>query len=356
MRKTGLLIDPVKGETALSVLNELDLVDRRFKVGRTKSKLRIPLARRPNVLELELIETRLGEFATAEEEFEPQPEKPESLEAALSLLPPEARASLPKAFDVIGDLAIVELAPETVAYQGLIAHALMTVHKNIKAVYSKAGPVSGEERVRPLKHLAGETRTSTIHKEFGCSFKVDIAKAFYSPRLSGEHQRVADLVEPGEHVIDMFAGVGPFPVLIAKRLSNVTVDAIDLNSEATRLLEENLRLNHVKGRVRVWNKDAREAILEDDLTGSATRVIMNHPSQARAFVDTACQAIRPTGGILHYYTFAEGLEAEAYAVSELEDRLEAVDWNIEETLYVRKVRGTSPMAWQIAVDARVGPA
>jgi len=355
MRKTGLLIDPLKGETALSVLNELDLVDRRFKIGRTKSKLRIPLARRPNVLELELIETRLGKFATAEDEFEPQPEKPESLEEALSLLPPEARASLPKAFDIIGDLAILELAPETTAYQSLIANALMTVHKNVKAVYSKAGPVSGEERVRPLKHLAGEARTSTIHKEFGCSFKVDIARAFYSPRLSSEHQRVTDLVQPGEHVIDMFAGVGPFPVLIAKRLSNVTIDAIDINPEATRLLEENLQLNHVKGLVRVWNKDAREAIQEDDLAGSATRIIMNHPSQARAFVDTAVQALRPMGGMLHYYTFAEGLEAEAYAVSELEDSLETVDWNIEETLYVHKVRGTSPMAWQIAVDARVGP-
>src|SRR5437879_5972837 len=250
MRKTGLLIDSVKGETALSILNELDLVDRRFKVGRTKNKLQIPLARRPTVLELELIETRIGKFSTAEDEFEPHPEKPESLEEALSLLPPEARISLPRPFEVIGH----------------------------------------------------------------------------------------------------------FPILIAKQLSNVTVDAIDLNPEATRLLEENLRLNHVKGMVRVWNMDAREAILEEDLTGSASRVIMNHPSQARAFVDTACQALRREGGILHYYTFAEGLEAQAYAVSELEDSLEAVDWNIEETLYIGKVRGTSPMAWQIAVDARVGPA
>jgi len=133
MKKTGLLIDSVKGETALSILNELDLVDRRFKVGRTKSKLRIPLARRPNVLELELIETRLGKFSTAEDEYEPHPEKPESLEEALELLPPEARASLPRAFDIIGDLAIVELAPETMAYQSLIAHALMTVHTNVKA-------------------------------------------------------------------------------------------------------------------------------------------------------------------------------------------------------------------------------
>ncbi len=356
MRRTGLLIDPVMGETALSVLNELDLVDRRFKVGRSKSKLRIPLARRPNVLELELIETRIGKFSTAEDEFEPHSEKPGSLEAALSLLPPEARASLPRAFDIIGDLAIVELTPETTPYQSLIAGALIAVHKNIKAVYSKAGPVSGEERVRPLKHLAGETRTTTIHKEFGCSFKVDIAKAFYSPRLSGEHKRVADLVEPEEHVIDMFAGVGPFPILIAKRLSNVTVDAIDLNPEASKLLEENLKLNHVKGLIRVWNRDAREAVLDNELTESATRVIMNHPSQARAFVDTATQALRPTGGILHYYTFADGLEAEAEAVSELEDSLESIDWNIEETLYVGKVRGTSPMAWQIAVDARVGPA
>src|SRR5437879_13577062 len=113
MRKTGLLIDSVKGETALSILNELDLVDRRFKVGRTKNKLQIPLARRPTVLELELIETRIGKFSTAEDEFEPHPEKPESLEEALSILPPEARIYLPKAFHVIGDVTLVTPPTET---------------------------------------------------------------------------------------------------------------------------------------------------------------------------------------------------------------------------------------------------
>src|SRR5207245_10404635 len=90
-RRSSDLIDSGKGETALSILNELDLVDRRFKVGRTKSKLRITLARLPNVLELELIETRLGKFSTAEDEYDPHPEKPQSLKEALTRLPPEAR-------------------------------------------------------------------------------------------------------------------------------------------------------------------------------------------------------------------------------------------------------------------------
>ncbi len=355
--KIGLTVDSRKGQVALAILSELQLIDQRYKIGRSTTKVNIPLARRPTKEELERIEDMVGEFYTQTGSFEPHEAKPESLEEALSLLPPGAKAELPRAFDIIGDLAIVELTDNLAPFQGLIANALMTVHKNIRAVYGKAGPISGDERVRPLNHLAGEDRTETIHREFGASFKVDISKVFFSPRLSQEHQRVASLVKPNEHVVDMFAGVGPFTVLIAKSQEMVRVDAIDLNADAVRLLEENVRLNHATDKVTVWNGNVRTLVKErEELSGVATRVIMNHPSQASLFVETATQALRSAGGIIHYYTFAEGIAADQSAVAELEDELERVDWNIEQTLFVRKVRGTSPMAWQMVVDARVAPA
>ena len=103
----------------------------------------------------------------------------------------------------------------------------MEVHPNVRAVFAKSGWVSGTERIMPLRYVAGENRTQTIHKEHGCSFKVDLSKVFFSPRLSSEHQRIAKLVDEGERVVDMFAGVGPFSILIAKGLSDVRVEAID---------------------------------------------------------------------------------------------------------------------------------
>jgi tRNA (guanine37-N1)-methyltransferase len=94
---------------------------------------------------------------------------------------------------------------------------------------TKAGDISGTYRIRDYTFIAGEHKTQTIHREFGCQFHVDIAKAYFSPRLSHEHQRVASLVQSCETVVDLFAGVGPFSVMIAKKNPNVKVYAVDLN-------------------------------------------------------------------------------------------------------------------------------
>src|SRR5260370_16883492 len=105
----------------------------------------------------------------------------------------------------------------------------MKVHKNVKTVYSKAGPITDNQRLRPLHHVLGAVRTETIHKELGCRFKIDISKAFFSPRLSSEHKRVAEQVRPGECWVDMFAVVGPFPILIANPFEHILVNAIAAN-------------------------------------------------------------------------------------------------------------------------------
>src|SRR5438309_10906401 len=155
-----------------------------------------------------------------------------------------------------------------------MAGGIMEVHPNVRSVYAKSGEVSGAERIRPLRYIAGENRTHTIHKEYGCLFKVDLSKAFFSPRLSTEHQRVAQMVEEDERVIDMFAGVGPFSILIAKRLGDVRVEAIDANPQAIQLLRENARANKVESKVHANLGDARE-VIQKELTQIASRVIMN---------------------------------------------------------------------------------
>src|SRR5438552_14740080 len=144
--------------------------------------------------------------------------------------------------------------------------------------------------------------THTTHKTYGCLFGVDLSKAFFSPRLSTEHQRVVQMVEKGERVVDMFAGVGPFSILIAKKVGDVRVDAIDANPQAVELLQENVRANKVEEKVHVHLGNARE-VIRKELTQIASRVIMNHPSASKEFIKAACDALRPSGGVIHYYTF-----------------------------------------------------
>src|SRR3989337_4513003 len=136
-------------------------------------------------------------------------------------LPPHLKASLPKALDIVGDIAIVEVPPELETQKNLIGKAILEAHRNVRTVLAKAGAVSGDYRLRDFEVIAGEHNTSTIHKEFGCSYQVDVAKAYFSPRLSHEHERVASLVQNGETVADLFAGVGPFSVLIGKSHKDV---------------------------------------------------------------------------------------------------------------------------------------
>jgi tRNA (guanine37-N1)-methyltransferase len=153
----------------------------------------------------------------------------------------------------------------------------------------------------------------------------------------------------------MFAGVGPFSILIAKRLRDVEVHAVDSNQEAARLLEENVKLNMPTGTIRVWTGDARR-VIEENLRKKASRVIMNHPSAAREFVDAACMAMQANGGWLHYYTFAEGLDYATKAEQELGDALSSCGWKMNQKISTRAVRGVAPMTWQVAIDATVAPA
>jgi tRNA (guanine37-N1)-methyltransferase len=336
----------------LQLLSELRLLDRNYDLKAINGLLSVPLLRNLEHSEFDKLKRKIPEVIFEEREFEPREKKPRNLEEALAdKVPPDILAELPRSFDIIGDLAILELRPGLAHFEKGIARALLETQSNVKGVFAKTGPVTGPERVRPLRHLAGEDRTVTVHREFGCSFKVDLARVFFSPRLSTEHQRVASQVVMGERVVDMFAGVGPFSILIAKTVKDVKVEAIDSNPVASRFAEENARTNGVESRIRVHLGDARKVARK--LGHIATRVIMNHPSAARDFVGAACDLLLPSGGMVHYYTFAEGEDSDLRARIELAGAVAASKLKMGRIVGVRKVREVAPMNWQIAVDAEI---
>ena len=64
----------------------------------------------------------------------------------------------------------------------------------------------------------------------------------------------------------------------------------------------------------------------------------------------------PKGGVLHHYTFVEGLDYEDKAVNELEQALASHNWRMVEKVGARAVRGVARLHWQVVVDARAAPA
>jgi tRNA (guanine37-N1)-methyltransferase len=341
-------------ETAIERLVKTEILDRNFFVKTDDQTIILPLIRNLTRFEIDELRKLVPNARSGTEDFEPRTRHPRTLEEALAdRISPSLLSSLPRSFDVVGDITVLQLDSDLADYEMSIAEAMMEVHPNVRAVFAKSGGVSGTERIRPLRYIAGENRTHTIHKEHGCLFKVDLSKVFFSPRLSTEHQRIARLVDKGERVVDMFAGVGPFSILIAKTVADVRVEAIDANPQAVELLRENVRANKVESKVHAHLGDSRD-IIGENFTRVASRVIMNHPSASKDFIKGACDALQPTGGVIHYYTFV-GSNWEADSRDELKHGVEKSGYIAERLLGIHRVREVAPTKWQVAVDLRVVP-
>jgi 16S rRNA G966 N2-methylase RsmD len=127
-------------------------------------------------------------------------------------------------YDMIGDIAIIDADDPDAE---LIADAIIRMHTNINTVLGALSPVQGEFRVRDFRVVAGEPKTETVHKEYGCQYEIDLARVYFTQRLATERKRIADQVGKGDVVVDMFAGAGPFSILAAKSAKEVV--AIDKN-------------------------------------------------------------------------------------------------------------------------------
>jgi tRNA (guanine37-N1)-methyltransferase len=287
-------------------------------------------------------------------ELEEIEEKPKShLDLLAEQLTKDRLALVPRSFDTIGDLVVIEIPDELWDIRQKIGKSLLNVHSSINGVFAKAGKVQGTKRIRPLEFLAGENRTTTIYKEHGLRFKVDMAKAYFSPRLSTEHNRVANQVKEGEIVVDLFCGIGPFAIPIAHRTKS-KVYAIDINPEAIELLKENKQLNKLQGAIIPLVGDCREVVKKQNLGNIADRVIMNLPGYAINFVDIACKVLKKEGGIIHFFEFVGGVDSpEEQIIADITKEVEKNNRKVKQILEVRRVRMSAPKQWQMVADVEI---
>ena len=255
------------------------------------------------------------------------------------------------AYEIIGDIALIddknaESAPADEISNA--ADAILKAHPAVQTVLLSIGPISGEFRTRPLKYIAGIDKTATVHKEYGCKYNVDLARAYFTPRLSTERRRILLQIKDGETVVDMFAGVGPYSIMISKNASPGRVIANDKNEAAAELLLQNAALNKVSN-ITVLNKDAAD--LAKEYEGVGDHVIMNLPHNAYDFLDTAVSICRKNG-IIHYYAMTseedlfDGSVALICAAAEKQGRT-------IEVLEMKNVRSYAPHQYNICLDVRI---
>lgn len=263
----------------------------------------------------------------------------------------EDELKLIRAFDVVGDIAIVKLPEPLLPKKHLIGRALMEVQKNVRTVLNQVSPVKGEFRTRELEVIAGENRTETSYRESGCVFKVDLAKVYFSPRLATERLRVARQVKPGEIVVNLFAGVGSYSIIIAKHSKAKLIYSIDINPHAFEYMQINIRTNKVGDRVVAILGDARE-VVEKELTDRADRVLMPLPELSRDFFDVALKALKPTGGIIHFYDYGE--EPDIFGPSTDFVKANAAKRGFEvKVLGARRIRSYATRCYHIVLDLEI---
>ena len=255
-------------------------------------------------------------------------------------------------FDVVGDIAVLRVPDPLLPKKHIIAEALLSSLKNVRTVLMQTTPVEGEFRLRGLEVLAGEPRFETTYKEHGCIYKVNISTVYFTPRLSTERLRVANRVKDGEVVVNMFAGVGPYSILIAKKVKDVKVYSIDNNPEAYRYMQENIKQNKVEHKVVPLFGDAAE-IIRSRLHQAADRVIMPLPEKALSYLDAAYSALKCGRGIIHYYAhtfYKRGEDPLQKTVEEVKGKA-AFKFEVE---YADVVREVGPRLAQVVLDLRVG--
>ena len=196
-----------------------------------------------------------------------------------------------------------------------------------------------------MEFLSGEDDSVTIHKEHGARLKLDVKEVYFSPRLATERKRVMENVKDGEKILDMFCGIGPFPIVIARN-KNVDIIAVDINEEAIRYLNENIKLNKLKGNIETKCGDIRE--VSKSFNMKFDRIIMNLPGLAYTFLDIAVDLIED-GGIINYYEFSDSYEQ---GIKRLKDACSNVEKQVE-IINTRKVKSTSPGEWHVAIDGKV---
>jgi tRNA wybutosine-synthesizing protein 2 len=254
---------------------------------------------------------------------------------------------LPAGFDRIGHVILLNLPRELISKSEEIARALLRI-KGVRTVALRTEAITGRERRPQVKVIAGAQMTETLHKENGCIFKLDVAEVMFSVGNIFERMRMPKLIQTGEIVVDMFAGVGQFSIPIAKHARPRKVCAIELNEVAYRYLCENVRLNYVGDIVEPRLGDcAKVAPL-----GVADRVIMGMLHVTHEYLPLAMRVLKPSGGVIHYH---ESVPSKLCFERPIKRISEAAGGREFEILGQRVVKRYAPGVDHVVIDVRVGP-
>ncbi|MBE0523380.1 MAG: class I SAM-dependent methyltransferase family protein [Methanosarcinales archaeon] len=341
---TALLVPKVDLETVRKKLLGSGSMDKKRKITRHGELFEIPVLKDPEFRSYTSVIQPCVEY------YAPAPTLKSLLMEQLDY---EKLELLPRSWQILGDIVITSIHPYLLTVREQVGRALLMMYPYCKSVYLDEG-IEGDLRrpIRTLIAVKGETLEpgSTIHRENGCQFKLDITKVMFSKGNHKERARMAKLGY-GEFVVDMFAGIGYFTIPMAVHSRPEKILAIELNPDSHKYLVENIKLNNVE--------DIVEPVLGDCIektpTSAADRIIMGYVKHTGHYLKYGILALKP-GGVLHYHDTILVHSDYLSALDEIRARIEfeaSAQGRTAETLDWRRVKKFSPGVWHVVMDARI---
>ena len=250
----------------------------------------------------------------------------------------------------IGRILIIDKNLED-AYIGKLDNLLK--EHNVDTIAKITG-INGKMRKPSVQVLAGSKSAETIHKENGCLFKLDISKVMWSKGNTTERMRIANLVQDGEVIVDMFAGIGYFSIPIALHSNPKKVYSIEINPESYFYLNENIYLNKINHKSnKNLGYDVIKPILGDSAlitpNISADRILMGYVKTTHNFLAPAVNSIN-SGGIIHYHETVPEKLTDKRPIKRIKKAAE--DREVE-ILGNRIIKKYSPGVVHCVIDARI---
>lgn len=165
-------------------------------------------------------------------------------EYLLEILPKNIVSQVNRSFEVVGDIAIIEVSQDIEKYDKEIGAALLKTNRSLKTVLKKSGTHHGEFRTQDLVYVAGEEKYDTIYLENGIRLMINPGTVYFSARLSTERGELMDNIKPGKRVLVMFSGAGPYTFVAMKKQPDIArITSIEINPEGHKYALESLKLN-----------------------------------------------------------------------------------------------------------------
>jgi len=255
---------------------------------------------------------------------------------------------LPRGYDIIGNIAIIEVPKELAKKEKVIAGLLMKEHPNIKTVLKKAGRIKGRLRTRKLKHVLGIKTKETIYAENNCRMKLNIETCYFSPRIANERQEIAKQIKKNDKVLVLFSGVGPFGLVIAKNSKAKEVLMIELNREATKYAQENIRINKLSN-IQALQGDVKKVIPR--LKEKFDKIVMARAQLKETFLKDAFKVAKK-GTIIYFHDFLKEDSIPDEAIKKIQRAAKLAKKRIK-ILAWKKCSEIAPYKFRIRIDFQV---